>query len=99
MIDRMGTTRAMGFVGSISLIAISSSGSDRTTLTQNRRVMSTSSGFFPSSSVTMRGSSAIPQIGQEPGASRTISGCIGQVYVTMSVPRAVATGSFCLGAR
>src|SRR5437764_1104287 len=90
---------AMGLVGSISLIAISSSGSDNTTLTQNRRVISTSSGFFPSARVTVRGSSAIPQIGQEPGASRTISGCMGQVYVTVLVPRAVATGSSCFGAR
>ena len=31
---------------------------------------------------TVRGSSAMPQIGQAPGASRTISGCIGQVYST-----------------
>ena len=36
-------------------------------LTQKRRVMSISSGFGPSSSVTVRGSSAMPQIGQEPG--------------------------------
>ena len=44
----------------------------------NRRVMSSSSGLR-SSSVTVRGSSAIPQMGHAPGASRTISGCIGQV--------------------
>ena len=46
---------------------------------RNRRVMSSSSGFL-SSSVTTRGSRAMPQIGQEPGPSRTISGCIGQVH-------------------
>ena len=46
---------------------------------QNRRVMSSSSGFGSSSAVIVRGSSAMPQIGQAPGASRTISGCIGQV--------------------
>ena len=32
------------------------------------------------------GSSAMPQIGQLPGASRTISGCIGQVYSTFAPP-------------
>ena len=35
--------------------------------TQNRRVMSASSGFASSSAVTVRGSSAMPQIGQLPG--------------------------------
>jgi hypothetical protein len=45
------------------------------------RQKSTSSGFGPSSPVgTPIGSSAIPQIGQAPDLSRTISGCIGQVY-------------------
>ena len=38
---------------------------------QNRRVMSSSSGFGVSSAVIVRGSSAMPQIGQAPGASRT----------------------------
>src|SRR5712692_5585446 len=47
---------------------------------QNRRVMSISSGFASSSRVTVLGSSAIPQIGQEPGSWRTISGCMGQTY-------------------
>jgi hypothetical protein len=41
--------------------------------------MSTSSGL-DSSPVGVRGSSAMPQIGHAPGASRTISGCIGQVH-------------------
>src|SRR5664280_3213950 len=35
-----------------------------------------------SSSEIVRGSSAIPQIGHEPGEGRTISGCIGHVYST-----------------
>jgi hypothetical protein len=48
---------------------------------QNRRVKSSSSGFFSSSSVGISGSSAIPQIGQLPGAVRRICGCIGQVYM------------------
>ncbi|MCM3878122.1 MAG: hypothetical protein NEA02_17125 [Thermoanaerobaculia bacterium] len=42
--------------------------------------MSTSSGFGVSSSEIVRGSSAIPQIGHEPGDGRTISKCIGHVY-------------------
>jgi hypothetical protein len=44
--------------------------------------MSTSSGFGRSSIVTVRGSSAMPQIGHAPGRSWTISGCMGQVYDT-----------------
>jgi hypothetical protein len=52
----------------------------RTRLIQKRRVMSTNSGFGPSSMTTVVGSSAIPQIGQSPGSSRTTSGCMGQVY-------------------
>jgi hypothetical protein len=47
--------------------------------------MSTSSGFGLSSSVATRGSRAMPQIGHAPGASRTISGCIGQVYSIASL--------------
>ena len=56
-------------------MVMTSSGTDRTALTQKRRVKSTSSGLGPSSPVgTPIGSSAMPQIGQEPGLSRTISG-------------------------
>ena len=44
-----------------------------------RRVMSFSSGLDPSASGMPSGSSAMPQIGQLPGASRRICGCIGQV--------------------
>ena len=40
---------------------------------------STSSGLGPASGDGTMGSSAMPQIGQSPGASRTISGSIGQV--------------------
>ena len=73
-------------------IVKTSSGTVSATLTQKRRVMSASSGFSGSSAeVTVRGSSAMPQIGQLPGASRTISGCIGQVH---SVP----FGAACAGA-
>ena len=65
----------------IGPIVMISSGMDNAALTQNRLVKSVSSGLGPSSPVgTPIGSSAMPQIGQEPGLSRTISGCIGQVY-------------------
>ncbi|EKD61622.1 MAG: hypothetical protein ACD_54C00164G0003 [uncultured bacterium] len=47
-----------------------------------RRVKSVSS--WLGSSEGSIGSSAIPQIGHEPGASRMISGCIGQVYWTLA---------------
>jgi hypothetical protein len=48
--------------------------------TQKRRVMSVNSASswgVPAEIVF--GSSAMPQIGQSPGLSRSISGCIGQV--------------------
>ena len=48
---------------------------------QKRRRKSTSSGFSSSSRLGIIGSSAMPQIGQVPGPSRTIPGCIGQVYL------------------
>ena len=37
-------------------------------------------GIFFLPAVTVRGSSAMPQIGHEPGPGRTICGCMGQVY-------------------
>ena len=61
--------------------------------TQNRRVMSASSGLGPDSAVTVTGSSAIPQIGHAPGPERRISGCIGHVHSATSpavAPAAVA---------
>ncbi len=81
--------------GSMFPIATISSGPVSATLIQKRRVMSRSSGFSSSCEVTVRGSSAIPQIGQWPGPGRTISGCIGQVYSTRV---AVATGISCSSA-
>ncbi len=48
--------------------------------TQNRRDISVSSGFVSGNAETVLGSSAIPQIGQLPGPSRTTSGCIGHVH-------------------
>ena len=75
-----------------SLIASKSKGRVNAVLTQNRRFMSISSAFS-SSPVTTRGSSVIPQIGQKPGASRTICGCIGQVYSIFSVGGVGMNGS------
>src|ERR1700722_10939841 len=69
-------------------MAIASRGAVRTTLTQNRRVMSRSSGLSSVAAVTVRGSRAMPQIGQEPGAGRMIYGRMGQVYSV----RAAETG-------
>ena len=63
-----------------SAIATTSTGIARIADTQNRRVIFSSSGFVSSSALTSIGSSAIPQIGHDPGSFRTISGCIGQVY-------------------
>src|SRR5204863_4892536 len=53
--------------------------------TMNRRRMLTSSGLGEPSSDGTRGSSAIPQMGQEPGASRTTSGSMGHVYSIFSM--------------
>src|SRR6266576_187421 len=61
-------------------IATTSSGAVRIVLIHSRRVISRSSGFSSLPRLTVRGSSAIPQIGQFPGAVRTISGCIGHVH-------------------
>jgi hypothetical protein len=66
--------------GHISPMASNSTGTLRQRLTQNRRVMSSCSGLRSSPAVTMRGSSAMPQMGHAPGPGRTISGCMGQVY-------------------
>ena len=64
---------------SMGAIARKTSGRLSAVLTQKRRVWSTSSGFS-SSVVPATGTSAMPHFGHEPGPSRTISGCIGQVY-------------------
>ncbi len=58
-------------------MASNMTGAVSTALTQNRFVMSSSSGFVSSSAATVTGSRAMPQIGQLPGSSRTISGCMG----------------------
>ena len=75
-------------------IANASSGNDSATPTQNRRVMSRNSGLAASPADGVIGSSAMPQIGQLPGPSRTICGCIGQVHEAAEAPGgAVAAGS------
>jgi hypothetical protein len=74
-------------------MALRNTGAVSARLTQKRRVMSTSSGLGPSSSTTVVGSRAMPQIGQSPGASRTISGCMGQVYSVRVSGSAMAAGS------
>jgi hypothetical protein len=64
----------------MSPIARTSSGTVSAAAIHNRRDMSANSGFESSVAVIVLGSSAIPQIGQDPGPRCTISGCIGQVY-------------------
>ena len=61
-------------------MASASTVSDSGRVHQKRRRKSVSSGFSSSSRLGIIGSRAMPQIGHTPGASRTISGCIGQVY-------------------
>ena len=78
---RSGTTPASGRPGSMSDITIATSGSASAPVIQNRRRMWRSSASSSSSpALGVAGSSAMPQIGHEPGPSCTISGCIGQVY-------------------
>src|SRR5579863_2191178 len=64
----------------MSAIATASNGTVSARLTQKRRVMARNSGFSSSIAVTVRGSSAMPQMGHDPGPGRTISGCMGHVY-------------------
>src|SRR6266480_114474 len=67
---------------SIGAIATNSNGALSTALTQRRRVRSRSS--ESSSTPPSIGTSAMPHFGHEPGPICTISGCIGQVYLTPS---------------
>ena len=69
----------MGMEGINAETINASMGTASAMLIQSRLVILASSGL-ESSAVTSRGSSAMPQIGQLPGTSRTICGCIGQVY-------------------
>ena len=56
----------------------------RASETRKRRVMSSSSGFLSSARVTVRGSSAMPQIRQGPGFVSRTSGSMGHTYSTLS---------------
>ena len=82
----------MGMEGRNAETISASMGTASATLIHSRLVISASSGLV-SSAVTSRGSSAMPQIGQEPGASRTISGCIGQVYSVRFAGAGTVAGS------
>jgi len=64
----------------MSIITMMTSGAVNAVASQKRRDMSRSSGSAAGSAVMVRGSRAIPQMGHDPGASRTISGCIGHVH-------------------
>ena len=75
------------------LIAISTTGADKTRLTQKRLLILMSSGFSSSSAVTVRGSRAIPHFGQSPGLSLTTSGCIGHVHSVFAGAASRARGS------
>src|SRR5271155_3216502 len=72
----------MGWPGMRSDMPRMRTGSVRATLAQKRVVIEASSGFSASSAEAVRGSRAMPQMGQAPGAGRIISGCMGQVYST-----------------
>ena len=74
-------------------MAIATSGTVRASPTQNRRVMSRSSGLASSSSVTIRGSRAMPQIGQAAGPGRTISGCMGHTHSVRVGGASIVAGS------
>ena len=70
----------------MSPIASRKTGAPKTTPTQKRRVMSTSSGLgasVRSLALVITGSSAMPHIGQAPGRSLTTSGCMGHVYLVV----------------
>ena len=64
----------------MSAMASTNTGAPIAAAIQRRRVMSTSSGFGPSSAETVIGSRAIPHFGQAPGPCWTTSGCMGHVY-------------------
>src|ERR1700722_3062180 len=60
---------------------------------QKRRIMSASSALASGSALTVRGSSAMPQVGELPGPLWRISGCIGQVKVAPGEAIADAFGT------
>jgi hypothetical protein len=82
-----------GLPGSISVMAIRNAGRLSARPARKRRLMSANSGVSASPAVTERGSSAMPQMGQLPGRSRTTWGCMGQVYSTFVAGAAGVSGS------
>ena len=93
MIVLIPSASCTGCPGISSDIASANTGSVSMSPTMNRRVMSRSSVLSSGSPVMVRGSSAIPQIGHEPGWGRMISGCIGHVYSTPFVGFGGSTGA------
>jgi hypothetical protein len=77
----------IGWPGSISPMASSTTGMLKQAANQKRRDMSSSSGSAGCSTLTIVGSNAMPHFGQSPGSSRTTSGCIGQVHSVFVVAR------------
>ena len=65
--------------GTSSPIANTSNGMVNASASQKRRVMSRNSGFSPTVTEGASGSSVIPQMGQLPGPTWRICGCIGHV--------------------
>ncbi len=82
-----------GCPGSIPTISNNRIGAVRMALHQSRRVIAINSGLVSSSTVTVRGSSAMPQMGHAPGLSRTISGCMGQTNSVFAASAAISRGS------
>src|SRR5580658_3261497 len=78
-IARIESKCCTGCPGRRSDIARKKTGKLNATEIQKRRDMDPSSGFSSSCAAAVRGSSAMPQIGHEPGPGRLICGCIGQV--------------------
>src|SRR4051794_8186845 len=79
MPDRIAFTQGIQGPSIIAMASVTT-GTVSAALTQNRRLMSASSGLLSAAAVGAIGSSAIPQMGQPPGCSRRTSGCIGQVH-------------------
>ena len=80
--------------GKCSAMVRRNRGAVRTALTQKRLRMLSSSGLSSSAADAVRASRAMPHLGQLPGASRTTSGCMGQVHsVRAAGVAAAATGS------
>src|SRR6202046_606124 len=84
-----GRTRCNDVPENIAPMAIAISGAVRARLVQKRRAMSCNSGLASEAPVMVLGSRVMPQMGHEPGAGRTICGCMGQVYSV----RVEATGT------